>query len=283
MSVAELKRKLRNSPFASLQVRITGPSTTRLTAAATPSAAPAYSVGVSAFPATRLRRLRRTDALSALVRETRLDLDDFVLPLFAGPSTVRNEELPAMSRYSVDDLVAEAGELAGARRQGAAPLRRPRGEGRRGVGRLDRGRDRAAGAAGPARRAPRARADHRRLPLRVHVARPLRRHPRRRGRERRDARAAGAHRGQPRRGRRGRRRAERHDGRPRRRDPRGRCRRRRSSPTPPSTPPRSTGPSATSPSRRRRSATGAATRWIRPTCARRCASASSTSPRAPTC
>ena len=35
--------------------------------------------------------------------------------------------------------------------------------------------------------------------------------------------------------------------------------------------------------RRRRSATAAATRWIRPTCARRCASASSTSPRAPTC
>ena len=47
------------------------------------------------------------------MRETRLDLDDFVMPLFAGPSTVRNEELPGMSRYSVEDLVAEAGELAG--------------------------------------------------------------------------------------------------------------------------------------------------------------------------
>jgi len=70
-------------------------------------------VGVSAFPATRLRRLRRTDALRSLVRETRLDLDDFVMPLFAGPSTVRNEELPGMSRYSVEDLVAEAARLAG--------------------------------------------------------------------------------------------------------------------------------------------------------------------------
>ena len=68
---------------------------------------------MSAFPATRLRRLRRTDALRGLVRETRLDLDDFVMPLFAGPSTVRNEELPGMSRYSVEDLVAEAAELAG--------------------------------------------------------------------------------------------------------------------------------------------------------------------------
>jgi porphobilinogen synthase len=67
---------------------------------------------VSAFPATRLRRLRRTDALRGLVRETRLDLDDFVMPLFVGPTTVRNEELPGMSRFSVDDVVAEAGELA---------------------------------------------------------------------------------------------------------------------------------------------------------------------------
>jgi len=67
---------------------------------------------VSAFPATRLRRLRRTDALRGLVRETRLDLDDFVMPYFVGPSTVRNEELPGMSRFSVDDLVAEAAELA---------------------------------------------------------------------------------------------------------------------------------------------------------------------------
>ena len=66
---------------------------------------------VSAFPATRLRRLRRTDALRSLVRETRLDLDDFVMPYFAGPSTVPNAELPGMSRYSVEDLVAEAGEL----------------------------------------------------------------------------------------------------------------------------------------------------------------------------
>ncbi len=67
---------------------------------------------MSAFPATRLRRLRRTDALRSLVRETRLDLDDFVQPVFVGPSTARNAELPGMSRYSVDDLVAEAGELA---------------------------------------------------------------------------------------------------------------------------------------------------------------------------
>jgi porphobilinogen synthase len=70
---------------------------------------------VSAFPTTRLRRLRRSDRLRALVRETRLDLDDFVLPLFVGPATEPNPELPAMGRFSVDDIVAEA---AGAERLG---------------------------------------------------------------------------------------------------------------------------------------------------------------------
>ena len=49
-----------------------------------------------------------------------------------------------------------------------------------------------------------------------------------------------------------------------------------------STPPRSTARSARRRSRRRRSATAARTRWTPRTSARRCASASSTSPRAPT-
>ena len=65
---------------------------------------------MSAFPATRLRRLRRSDRLRTLVRETRLDLDDFVLPLFVGPATEPNPELPALGRFSVEDLAAEADE-----------------------------------------------------------------------------------------------------------------------------------------------------------------------------
>jgi porphobilinogen synthase len=67
---------------------------------------------VSSFPVTRLRRLRRSDRLRALVRETRLDLDDFVLPLFVGPATEPNPELPALGRFSVDGLAAEAEETA---------------------------------------------------------------------------------------------------------------------------------------------------------------------------
>ncbi len=66
---------------------------------------------MSAFPTTRLRRLRRTAALRALVRETRLDLDAFVMPLFVGPSTQPNPELPALGRFAVDDLVGEAEQL----------------------------------------------------------------------------------------------------------------------------------------------------------------------------
>src|SRR3954447_12382807 len=66
---------------------------------------------MSTFPVTRLRRLRRTGSLRALVRETHLSLDQFVLPLFVAPETLRNEELPPLGRFSVDDVVREAEEL----------------------------------------------------------------------------------------------------------------------------------------------------------------------------
>jgi porphobilinogen synthase len=68
---------------------------------------------VSTFPTTRLRRLRRSASLRRLVRETRLDLHDFVMPLFVGPESQTNHELPALGRFSVYDLVREAGELQG--------------------------------------------------------------------------------------------------------------------------------------------------------------------------
>jgi porphobilinogen synthase len=67
--------------------------------------------GVSAFPATRLRRLRRTAPLRGLVRETRLSIDEFVMPLFVAPESLRNDELPAMSRFTVDEVVRECEEL----------------------------------------------------------------------------------------------------------------------------------------------------------------------------
>ena len=69
---------------------------------------------MSTFPGTRLRRLRRTSRLRSLVRETRLDLGDFVMPLFAcpGEGVVHElEGLPGIAQRSVDSLVEEAETL----------------------------------------------------------------------------------------------------------------------------------------------------------------------------
>jgi porphobilinogen synthase len=70
----------------------------------------------AAFPLTRLRRLRRTDRLRSLVRETRLDLGDFVMPLFVcpGEGVVRPiEGLAGIAQRSVDALVDETEALVG--------------------------------------------------------------------------------------------------------------------------------------------------------------------------
>jgi porphobilinogen synthase len=68
-----------------------------------------------AFPATRLRRLRRTGALRGLVRETRLDASDFVLPLFVTHGSDLREPIAAMpgvERLSIEHAVAEAAEAS---------------------------------------------------------------------------------------------------------------------------------------------------------------------------
>jgi porphobilinogen synthase len=62
----------------------------------------------------RLRRLRRTEALRRLVRETRLSAEDFVYPLFVvHGSDVRNAipSMPGQAQLSIDQLPAEAREL----------------------------------------------------------------------------------------------------------------------------------------------------------------------------
>src|ERR671932_851224 len=69
---------------------------------------------MSVFPRTRLRRLRRTSRLRSLVRETRLDLDDFVMPLFVcpGEGVVQPlEGLPGIAQRSIDALVDEVEAL----------------------------------------------------------------------------------------------------------------------------------------------------------------------------
>ena len=65
---------------------------------------------------TRTRRTRRTEALRGLVRETRLDPEQFVYPLFVTHGRgVRTpiESMPGQYQLSIDQLAREAGELAG--------------------------------------------------------------------------------------------------------------------------------------------------------------------------
>jgi porphobilinogen synthase len=66
---------------------------------------------MSDFPEVRLRRFRRNPTLRALVRETRLSLDQFVMPLFVAPASLENDRLPGMARYSVEAVVREVEEL----------------------------------------------------------------------------------------------------------------------------------------------------------------------------
>src|SRR5215470_94347 len=66
------------------------------------------------FPVTRLRRLRRSEGMRNLVRETRLTPDSFVYPLFVCPGKgVRKEvrSMPGVFNLSVDEAVKEAREV----------------------------------------------------------------------------------------------------------------------------------------------------------------------------
>jgi porphobilinogen synthase len=68
-----------------------------------------------AFPETRPRRLRRTDAIRRLVRETTLAPSNFIYPLFVCPGKgIKRpiESLPGQFHFSVDELVREAEEVA---------------------------------------------------------------------------------------------------------------------------------------------------------------------------
>ena len=69
------------------------------------------------FPATRMRRLRRTRALRELVRETELSPRHLVQPLFVVAGEGVREPVPSMpgiERFSISELVAEATELQAA-------------------------------------------------------------------------------------------------------------------------------------------------------------------------
>jgi porphobilinogen synthase len=67
------------------------------------------------FPQNRMRRLRRSESMRALVRETTLDPGDLIYPLFLCPGNgVRKpvSSMPGVFNLSVDEAVREAEEAA---------------------------------------------------------------------------------------------------------------------------------------------------------------------------
>jgi porphobilinogen synthase len=68
------------------------------------------------FPLSRPRRLRQSSALRRMVRETTLSATDFIYPLFVQHGQDVRQEIPSMPgqyRLSIDQLPAEAREIAG--------------------------------------------------------------------------------------------------------------------------------------------------------------------------
>jgi porphobilinogen synthase len=67
------------------------------------------------FPIVRMRRLRRTETLRRMVRETTLSVHDFIYPMFVVPGEKQRQEvasMPGVFRVSVDELVRDAEEVA---------------------------------------------------------------------------------------------------------------------------------------------------------------------------
>src|SRR5277367_5913197 len=66
------------------------------------------------FPVHRARRLRRTEALRGLVRETRLTKAGLIYPLFVCPGEKVKQEvgsMPGVFQQSVDRIVEECHEV----------------------------------------------------------------------------------------------------------------------------------------------------------------------------
>ncbi|MDD5544554.1 MAG: porphobilinogen synthase [Acidobacteriia bacterium] len=67
------------------------------------------------FPIHRPRRLRRTELLRSMVRETELSANDFIYPLFVCPGKRVKKEIrsmPGVFQMSVDEIVKECREVA---------------------------------------------------------------------------------------------------------------------------------------------------------------------------
>jgi porphobilinogen synthase len=92
------------------------------------------------FPENRMRRLRRSESLRALVRETTLDPGDLIYPLFVCPGEgVRKPvgSMPGVFNLSVDEAVKEAEEAASLGIGGLLLFGLPESKDERGTGAYD--------------------------------------------------------------------------------------------------------------------------------------------------
>src|SRR5438045_9206529 len=70
---------------------------------------------MAGFPQYRPRRLRRTDVLRQLVRETTVTASNLILPLFVAPGKAFRKpigSMPGVAQTSVDELVRDAKDAA---------------------------------------------------------------------------------------------------------------------------------------------------------------------------
>ncbi len=131
-----------------------------------------------AFPTTRLRRLRQQPAVRALVEHTRLTANSLILPLFVRhgrEQRVPIASMPGHSQLSVDQLAAEARQAASLGLGGVILFGIPADKDATGSDATSDHGIVAAGRASDQAGGARAVGDHRRLLLRIHRSRPLRR------------------------------------------------------------------------------------------------------------
>jgi hypothetical protein len=249
------------------------------------------------FPETRMRRLRRSESLRALVRETALEPGDLIYPLFLCPGEgVRKAKSAPCPASSTSPSTKPSRSRRSRRASASAACSSsacPNPRTSKATGAWDDERHRPAGPARPQSQPPAAKklvliadvclceyTSHGHCGIVIETATASKSRTTL-------PRTARPHRRLPGPGRSRHRRPQRHDGRPRRRHPPPpstpkAARTRPSSATPPSSPPPSTDPSARPPTPPRSSATARAIRWTAPTSAKPCARSTSTSKKART-
>ncbi len=131
------------------------------------------------YPITRMRRLRRTEAMRNLVRETHLEPGALIYPLFICPGEgVRKEiaSMPGVFNLSVDEAVKEAEAAASLGIGGLLLFGLPETKDEKATGAWDEDGivQRGLRALKESLSGEEARPHRRRLPLRIHFARPLR-------------------------------------------------------------------------------------------------------------